>query len=111
MHAALWDISPPISGTLPAWPGDARFEASAVRKISPGCPAHVRRMTMSAGTDAAPPDAHTSKTLDPHRAVRDTVAAGNDALNAPPLELAGMDAGPARALPRPLGLPASGQSA
>ena len=123
MHAALWDIGPTISGTLPAWPGDARFEVSAVRKTSPGCPAHVSRMTKSTSTAAAALDAQTSKTPDAHRAVRahhmaifdgavrDTVATGNDALIDPPLEPAGMDAGLVRTLPRPLALPASGQSA
>jgi arylformamidase len=52
----LWDISPTISGALPVWPGDTRFEASATWEIGGGCPVHVSRMTMSthlgAHTDA-----------------------------------------------------------
>ena len=48
MHTALlWDISPTISGTLPVWPGDTRFAASATWEIGPGCPVHVSSMTMS----------------------------------------------------------------
>jgi arylformamidase len=52
----LWDISPTISGALPVWPGDTRFEASATWEIGGGCPVHVSRMTMTthlgAHTDA-----------------------------------------------------------
>ena len=52
----LWDISPTISGALPVWPGDTRFEASATWQIGGGCPVHVSRMTMTthlgAHTDA-----------------------------------------------------------
>jgi arylformamidase len=52
----LWDISPTISGTLPVWPGDTRFDASATWEIGAGCPVHVSRMTMTthlgAHTDA-----------------------------------------------------------
>jgi arylformamidase len=57
MHSPpLWDISPTISGALPVWPGDTRFEASATWEIGGGCPVHVSRMTMTthlgAHTDA-----------------------------------------------------------
>jgi arylformamidase len=52
----LWDISPTISGALPVWPGDTRFEASATWEIGGGCPVHVSRMSMTthlgAHTDA-----------------------------------------------------------
>lgn len=52
----LWDISPTISGALPVWPGDTRFEARATWEIGGGCPVHVSRMTMTthlgAHTDA-----------------------------------------------------------
>jgi arylformamidase len=52
----LWDISPTISGALPVWPGDTRFEASATWEIGGACPVHVSRMTMTthlgAHTDA-----------------------------------------------------------
>jgi arylformamidase len=52
----LWDISPTISGALPVWPGDTRFEASTTWEIGAGCPVHVSRMTMTthlgAHTDA-----------------------------------------------------------
>jgi arylformamidase len=52
----LWDISPTISGALPVWPGDTRFEAAATWEIGGGCPVRVSRMTMTthlgAHTDA-----------------------------------------------------------
>jgi arylformamidase len=57
MHTPpLWDISPTISASLPVWPGDTRFAASATWEIGNGCPVHVSRMTMTthlgAHTDA-----------------------------------------------------------
>ena len=69
MHTALlWDISPTISSTLPVWPGDTRFETGATWEIGPGCPLHVRRNTVSIGTDATSLNAQTSKTPGAHHA-------------------------------------------
>jgi arylformamidase len=43
----LWDISPPISSTTPAFPGDTVYQQRWAAQIGPGCPVNVGAITMS----------------------------------------------------------------
>ena len=43
----LWDISPPISGETPAFPGDTTYQQRWSAQIGPGCPVNVSAITMS----------------------------------------------------------------
>jgi arylformamidase len=49
---AIWDISPALSPSTPAWPGDTRFSADTTWEISGNCPVHVSRITLSTHTGA-----------------------------------------------------------
>ncbi|HJU43632.1 MAG TPA: arylformamidase [Vicinamibacterales bacterium] len=43
----LWDISPPISTSTPAFPGDTAYQQRWTAQIGPGCPVNVSAITMS----------------------------------------------------------------
>ena len=43
----LWDISPPVSGRSPVFPGDTAYSQQWVARIAPGCPVNVSAVTMS----------------------------------------------------------------
>jgi arylformamidase len=43
----VWDISPPVSGRSPVFPGDTVYEQQWVARIGPGCPANVSAITLS----------------------------------------------------------------
>jgi arylformamidase len=43
----LWDISPPISPSTPAFPGDTTYQQRWTAEIGPGCPVNVSAITMS----------------------------------------------------------------
>jgi arylformamidase len=43
----LWDISPPISPSTPAFPGDTTYQQTWMAEIGPGCPVNVSAITMS----------------------------------------------------------------
>ena len=43
----LWDISPPISTSTPAFPGDTTYQQRWVAQIGPGCPVNVSAITLS----------------------------------------------------------------
>ncbi len=45
MH--LWDISPPVSGRSPAFPGDTPYSQRWVARLAPGCPVNVSAVTTS----------------------------------------------------------------
>jgi arylformamidase len=44
---SLWDISPPVSPSSPAFPGDTRYAQRWAAEIGPGCPVNVSAITMS----------------------------------------------------------------
>jgi arylformamidase len=44
---SLWDISPPVSPSSPAFPGDTLYAQRWTAQISPGCPVNVSAITMS----------------------------------------------------------------
>ncbi len=48
----LWDISPPVHGGAPVFPGDAPFSAVWAARIAPGCPVNVSTLTLSPHTGA-----------------------------------------------------------
>jgi arylformamidase len=50
--AALWDISAPVHGKTPVWPGDTQVGVERVWRIEAGSPVNVARLTMSAHTGA-----------------------------------------------------------
>lgn len=43
----LWDISPPLSPSSPAFPGDTRYQQRWTAEIGPGCPVNVSAITLS----------------------------------------------------------------
>jgi arylformamidase len=43
----LWDISPPISPSTPAFPGDTTYHQTWMAEIGPGCPVNVSAITLS----------------------------------------------------------------
>ena len=43
----LWDISPPIQGSSPVFPGDTPYSQTWAAQISPGCPVNVSAITLS----------------------------------------------------------------
>lgn len=43
----LWDISPPVHGGSPVFPGDTRYAQHWVAVIRPGCPVNVSAIQMS----------------------------------------------------------------
>jgi arylformamidase len=43
----LWDISPPLSPSTPAFPGDTRYQQRWSAEIGPGCPVNVSAITLS----------------------------------------------------------------
>jgi arylformamidase len=48
----LWDISPPIHGHSPVFPGDASYRQSWNARIGPACPVNVATLTLSPHTGA-----------------------------------------------------------
>ncbi|MCD2511552.1 arylformamidase [Comamonas endophytica] len=47
MTQLLWDISPPIHGASPVFPGDTRYSQQWCATITPDCPVNVSAITMS----------------------------------------------------------------
>jgi arylformamidase len=43
----LWDISPPLGSSSPAFPGDTGYQQRWVAQIGPGCPVNVSAITVS----------------------------------------------------------------
>jgi len=43
----IWDISPPLSASAPAFPGDTPYQQRWVLQIGPDCPVNVSAMTLS----------------------------------------------------------------
>ena len=43
----LWDISPPLSTSTPAFPGDTAYQQRWTTQIGPGCPVNVSAITLS----------------------------------------------------------------
>jgi arylformamidase len=43
----IWDISPPVSGRSPVFPGDTAYSQQWVERITPGCPVNVSAVTLS----------------------------------------------------------------
>jgi arylformamidase len=43
----LWDISPPLSASTPAFPGDTTYQQRWSAEIGPGCPVNVSAITLS----------------------------------------------------------------
>ena len=43
----LWDISPPLSPSTPAFPGDTNYQQRWSAEIGPGCPVNVSAITLS----------------------------------------------------------------
>ncbi len=43
----LWDISPPLSSSTPAFPGDTTYQQRWAAQIGPGCPVNVCAITLS----------------------------------------------------------------
>jgi arylformamidase len=43
----LWDISPPVSPSTPAFPGDTLYSQQWTAQIGPGCPVNLSAITMS----------------------------------------------------------------
>jgi len=43
----LWDISPPVSGRSPVFPGDTPYAQRWAARIGPGCPVNVSAVTLS----------------------------------------------------------------
>jgi arylformamidase len=53
MHTLrLWDISPPVAGGAPVFPGDTPFGLQWAARIGPGCPVNVSTITLSPHTGA-----------------------------------------------------------
>jgi arylformamidase len=50
--ARLWDISPPLHGGSPVFPGDARYQQHWAARLGPGCPVNVSTLTLSPHTGA-----------------------------------------------------------
>jgi len=48
----LWDISPPVHGGSPVFPGDAAYSQRWAATIGPGCPVNVSTITLSPHTGA-----------------------------------------------------------
>ena len=48
----LWDISPPVHGGSPVFPGDTPFGLQWAARIGPGCPVNVSTLTLSPHTGA-----------------------------------------------------------
>ena len=47
MTQRVYDVTVPLSSSLPAWPGEPRFEARRIQRIEDGHPANVTRITAS----------------------------------------------------------------
>lgn len=47
MTTRLWDISPPIDGSSPVFPGDRRLATEWTFRIGPGCPVNVAALTLT----------------------------------------------------------------
>ena len=47
MTQRVYDVTVPLSSSLPAWPGEPRFEAQRIQRIEDGHPANVTRITAS----------------------------------------------------------------
>jgi arylformamidase len=43
----LWDISPPLSSSTPAFPGDTSYQQRWAARIGPECPVNVSAITLS----------------------------------------------------------------
>ena len=43
----LWDISPPLAASTPAFPGDTVYQQRWAAEIGPGCPVNVSAITLS----------------------------------------------------------------
>jgi arylformamidase len=43
----LWDISPPLHASTPAFPGDTAYQQRWTLEIGPGCPVNVSAITLS----------------------------------------------------------------
>jgi arylformamidase len=52
MGRRLWDISPPVHGASPVFPGDARYMQRWAATLGPGCPVNVSTLTLSPHTGA-----------------------------------------------------------
>jgi len=48
----LWDISPPVHGGSPVFPGDARYQQRWAATLGPGCAVNVSTLTLSPHTGA-----------------------------------------------------------
>lgn len=48
----VFDISRPVVGGIPVWPGDTAYRYERTWKIGPGCPVNVGQVTMSLHTGA-----------------------------------------------------------
>lgn len=48
----IFDISRPVVGGIPVWPGDTAYRYERTWKIGPGCPVNVGQVTMSLHTGA-----------------------------------------------------------
>ena len=48
----MWDISPPVHGGAPVFPGDAPYSSVWAARIGPGCPVNVSTLTLSPHTGA-----------------------------------------------------------
>jgi arylformamidase len=46
-HRHLWDISPPVDASTPAFPGDTSYTQTWNAQIGPNCPVNVSALTMS----------------------------------------------------------------
>ena len=47
MTHQLWDISPPVDGGAPVFPGDTPYSQRWAAEIGPGCPVNVSAITLS----------------------------------------------------------------
>ncbi len=43
----LWDISPPVNGTSPVFPGDTTYQQAWAATLDAACPVNVSRITLS----------------------------------------------------------------
>jgi arylformamidase len=50
MTQRVYDVTVPLSSSLPAWPGEPRFEAQRIQRLEDGHPANVTRITASVHT-------------------------------------------------------------
>jgi arylformamidase len=48
----LWDISPPVDGNAPVFPGDTAYAQRLHFALGPGCPVNVNAITLSPHTGA-----------------------------------------------------------